>query len=444
MEEYKMYGPPDARQADGRCSLKNLERPHLAAWVLFGLFLVGCGGDAKLSRTGPTPTPSPQIAFTSSRALDNSDGPNINKTRNLWIMNGDGSGATALTKLTSLGILIRDPVWSPDGTRIAFSSNRALDGTDAKGSTLNIWVVNRDGSDATALTKLAVAPSSIPLWSPDGSRILYASLQALDQTDTISATLNLWVMNADGSGAKPLTFLRNTSVEGWPLSFAWSPDGARIAYTAIRAVDGSDRGGFSDNVWIMNADGTNGAPLTRFAHVPAMFELAWSPDGTRIAFVSTGTLDGSDTPGTTYNVWVARTDGSGITPLTRLTGGSISFAPQWSPDGTRIVYGSTRALDGADAATTTTNLWVMNADGTGQQALTTSSTVSAIFTIGSTVTWSPDSSQIAFDYYRALNADVFGPPNIWTVRVDGTGLAPLTKLTSPDAYHGNPQYRPRQ
>lgn len=427
--------------------MKNLKRSHWAAWVLFGLFLlaVGCGGDTNVSRIiPPTPTPTPQIAFTSSRALDNSDGPNINETRNLWIMNDDGTNVRALTRLTAAGTHVMTPTWAPNAGKIAFVSARALDGTDAAGPTLNIWAVNRDGSGATALTKLAVAPSFNPLWSPDGSRILYGSVRALDQTDTIGATLNLWVMNADGSGAKPLTFLKNTSVNGFGLSYAWSPDGAKIAYTSIRALDGSDRGDFSDNVWTMNADGTNAAPLTRFTQVNTLFELAWSPDGTRIAFVSAGALDGSDTPGNTYNIWVAKTDGSGITPLTRLTGLSLNFSPQWSPDGTRIVYGSNRALDGSDAATTTYNIWVMNADGSGQKALTTSSTISAIFTLGSAVSWSPDSSRIAFDYLRALNDDVPGPTsNIWTVRADGTALTPLTRLTSPDAYHGNPQFMPQ-
>lgn len=420
---------------------------HWSAWVLFGLFLlaVGCGGDTKISRTiRPSPTPSPQIAFTSSRALDNSNGPNINETRNLWIMNGDGSDVRPLTSLTAAGAHVMTPAWSPDAGKIAFVSARALDGTDATGSTVNIWAVNRDGSGATALTRLAVAASMNPVWSPDGSRILYGTDRALDQTDTTGASLNLWVMNADGSGAKPLTFLEHTSLNWWGPSYAWSPDGARIAYTSMRALDGSDSDGNSDNVWIMNADGTNGAPLTRFTKVATLFEMAWSPDGTQIAFVSRGALDGSDTPGMTYNIWVARTDGSGISPLTRLTGLSWNVSPQWSPDGTRIVYASNRPLDGTDAAAVTFNLWVMNADGTGQNALTTSSTISAIFGLGFPVTWSPDSSRIAFDYSRDLNTDVLGPTsNIWSVGADGTDLKPLTRLTSPDAYHGAPRYMPQ-
>jgi TolB protein len=127
-------------------------------------------------------------------------------------MNADGSGAAPLTRLTALhNLTTASPVWSPDSSRIAFASSRALDGSDAGSSMLNIWVINADGSGERPLTTLSAASSSQPAWSSGGSRILFSSTRALDGSDTpnTNATGNIWIMNSDGTGAKPLT--RNTA-----------------------------------------------------------------------------------------------------------------------------------------------------------------------------------------------------------------------------------------
>ena len=102
------------------------------------------------------------------------------------------------------------PVYSPDGTKIAFRSNRT--------GTFQVWVMNADGSDQHALTTDANPKDQLPEWSPDGSRIAYAA-------NAPATGLDIWVMNADGSDQHPLL-----ADSGATFGPAWSPDGTRIAY----------------------------------------------------------------------------------------------------------------------------------------------------------------------------------------------------------------------
>ncbi|MFA4875721.1 MAG: hypothetical protein WC690_10325 [bacterium] len=95
-----------------------------------------------------------------------------------------------------------------------------------------------------------------------------------------------------------------------------------------------------------------------------------------VAFSSARKPDRSDAANTndTSNIWVVKADGTGLRPLTSATAARAdSFYPQWSPDGTMVVFGSGRNIDLSDAANTnsTSNIWVVKADGTGLRPLTT-------------------------------------------------------------------------
>ena len=104
----------------------------------------------------PTPTPTPTVAkaiiFTSNRALDGTDSTTLNQPSNIWGINSDGTGLTALTNLSDTAFFADsdDAVFSPDGTRIAFSSARAFDGSNNHdvNQVANIWVMNADGTNA--------------------------------------------------------------------------------------------------------------------------------------------------------------------------------------------------------------------------------------------------------------------------------------------------------
>jgi len=381
--------------------------------------------------------PADTIVYASGRALSGLDA--MGNATNIWIENPDGSGATPLTNLTAVNADSTSPAWSPNGSRIAYTSFRVLNGTDAAGATGNIWVMNADGSGQTALTKLSatLANSLNPAWSPDGSKIIFTSERALDGSDAIGAAVYIWVMNADGSSPTPLTRLITTNSK----NPTWSPDGSKIAFQSARALDGSDAANTNNvlNIWVINADGSGLAPLTKLsAPFADSLNPAWSPDGTRIAFESVGALDGSDAANTNLdsNIWVMKADGSSRSPATTLTAAFIASAvpahPSWSPDGSRIVYESERSLEGSNLpdAFQTLNIWVMNADGSGAAPLTALASGQSCLAPH----WSPGGNKIFFVSNRALDGrDAFNTnltSNIWVVSADGSSRTPLTKITA--------------
>lgn len=170
-----------------------------------------------------------------------------------------------------------------------------------------------------------------------------------------------------------------------------SPDGERIAYTGIPAGGGNAG---NQDIYITNRDGTDVRRLT--TGLDADYQPAWSPDGSRLAFVSTR-ADGLP------DVWVMKTDGSNPTRLTEARrgdefpgSGGGAMAPAWSPDGSRLVY-TVYAYIGV---TPRAQLWVMNADGSGKRQLTDGSEANDF-----TPTWSPDGRFIVFTrLLRATNS----------------------------------------
>ncbi len=271
---------------------------------------------------GPAQTAFPgtngKLAFDST--FDDAAQGQLTSNKKVYVMNPDGSGRT---RLTHGAWDDWDPAWSPDGSKIVFASTRDdPDPVHCSDCNAEIYVMNADGSNQTRLT---TDPDwdSTPSWSPDGAKIAFSSYRD-------GGFRKIFVMNADGSGQTSLN-----RYGGYP---AWSPDGQKIAY------GGGD-------IWVVSPDGSNPVNLTNSSgddnETPS-----WSPDGTKIAYASWQPKGA---------VHVMNSDGSGSTQLT--TPGYINFDedPAWSPDGTKIVYAHYSG---------TTNIWVMNPDGTGKAALT--------------------------------------------------------------------------
>lgn len=210
------------------------------------------------------------------------------------------------------------PVWSPDGTRIAFHSTR--DGN------VEIYVMNSDGSNQTRLTSNSYDDLK-PTWSPDGRQIAFSSNR--------DGNYEIYTMNADGSSQVRLT---NNAYED--IDPSWSSDGRKLTFV-------SERDGNAE-IYVMDANGLDQRRLTNNSSVD--MDPAWSPSGTKIAFRSA--RDGND------EIYVMDANGNNQTRLTNNT--SKDWRPAWSPDGTQIAFISNRENDDDFG------LYIMDANGDGQ------------------------------------------------------------------------------
>jgi Tol biopolymer transport system component len=208
------------------------------------------------------------------------------------------------------------PAWSPDGTQIAFASDRS--------GTMNIYLMAVDGKNVRALTKGADICRA-PAWSPDGKKIAYC--RHVDNQLPV-----IYVMDADGGNPRRLT-------EEDSYDPAWSPDGKRIAFTSYRSGTGF-------RLYVMDADGKNVSELTTNDNTFGYVYPAWSPDGKKIVF--------SDQVEGALELFAIDADGKNRKQLTREQGGNVY--PTWSRDGKRIFF---QHLNGNDPGP----VYVMDADG---------------------------------------------------------------------------------
>jgi Tol biopolymer transport system component len=253
---------------------------------------------------------------------------------------------------------------------LAVGSNTIVFQRDSTGDVSSIYTMNDDG---TNLTRLRAGER--PAWSPDHSKIVF------------EANNTVFIMNADGTGARALTGVQNDHEP------SFTPDGAKVVFAHENVKT------HNFEIFAVNADGTNRQLLLKLGNT-SVAAPSISPDGTMLAYHSTRRSE--------VDVMVMDL----ATGRRSIVAGGPNFQsfPVWSPDSKRLAF-KTGQLDKGQC------IGVVNADGTGMKLFTND--------VGfcSTVSWSPDGKELAFTSTTPGTAGIYRAP------VD-TPASP-TRLTTP-------------
>jgi TolB protein len=211
---------------------------------------------------------------------------------------------------------------------------------------------------------------------------------------------SIWVMNADGTGATKIADYSGADYLAWARDPAWSPDGTKIVFARWTA-----------GTWVMNADGSNPVQLTVGAPGEMDFVPSFSPDGTKIVFTRSPDFYAGNA------VWVMNADGTSPHQIWHPadsgdpTGQGASSGPQYSPDGTQVLFSWRIGHALHD------DLLIMNSDGTGIRPLLGVTPVMEV-----NPDWSPDGRHIV---YSELPAGA-GVAALRVVDADGSNRRVLT------------------
>ena len=261
----------------------------------------------------------------------------------VWVMRADGTGVrrimqTDWSDFTGRGIGI---AWSPEGTKLAIATSAGIWLTDANGRNRMRLATGGQpyGIGAKPYRKLFYPRATSfgsPTWSPDGRSIAFTAFQGVENRD-------IWVMNADGSGQRRLK-----KTPFWEGNVDWSPVGGWLVF---------DSGSWVSDVYVMKTNGTGLRLLTPGGGWVGSGQPAWSPDGKEVVFARPS------------GIWVMIANGDAQIQLTHH---ALDEYPAWSSSGRiaflrKLVWQKGTSPAARDASS---EIYVMNADGTGVTRLT--------------------------------------------------------------------------
>jgi Tol biopolymer transport system component len=306
--------------------------------------------------------------------------------RQLVVVNPNEPGLQHVVARCSVGSCeIGEPAFSPDGKRLAFI--RGFNGGPYGQSWMSVFVAAASGHGARRLAPCddcGFFEGGRLSWSPNGRWIAFERYE--------THWPSLWIVSIDGGRPHALTrCLPPACADSQP---AWSPNGHQIAFTRTVRTPGVS------GLYTVRRDGSG---ITRIAGGSGGYaDPQWSPDGRRIVFDN-----GPD------SIAVVNSDGSHLHVLLRGARGSGPGFPSWSPSGRKILFFNTpraRPHGGFRA-----EVWTMNPDGSGKRRLFRSPC--CMFAFASPI-WSPDGRLIAFSY----GVSAASTNGTYVISADGTGL----------------------
>ncbi len=289
--------------------------------------------------------------------------------------------------------------------------------TEQKNPWYALCAIRTDGGEAERLTKRVATTD--PEWSPDGRRIAFTRNEDTGESTEFTHD-DVFLMEADGSDMRQVT----PDKDGRSLSQpAWSPDGRQLVYVDGESVHSAVASRYG-NLFVIGDDGSGDRRLTPGPDA----DPDWSPDGREIVFVHGENLP---TPEANDDLWVLDVRTGKARRLTNTPPGTYEAAPAWSPDGSEIAfarYTGTSEFDG------TASIHVMNRDGTGERQIH----AHRLFAYSPySLAWSPDGRSIAFETSSAIEC-----VSISVLGVASASVRPLTSCSRPRDATVAPAWQP--
>jgi Tol biopolymer transport system component len=266
----------------------------------------------------------------------------------LWLVQ---AGSDRPRQLLSAGGVISNLTWSPDGAAVAVERRRS--GTASQsilavtlGGSIQTVATGAVGPEAGAAGQPAGSAGAIPVlgsWAPHNAGISYWLDSAVNKDASGAAPLRLWSPAQGDQALLPSVLMYRDFV-------SWAPDGHAVAAVAsVLSPDSAERVGQITVVPVT----PRAAPLALSDANRADGDVAWSPDGTLLAYASSVLAPTANTGAGGRQIWVEAPDGSGRRPVSPGTADSF---PQWSKDGKELLY--------VHQAGGVAQLWLVERDGT--------------------------------------------------------------------------------